>query len=1345
MRGLWRVLVLAVAVVSAPALSAAPVQDSLPSDGVAWVEEILQRLTLEQKAAQLVMVRSFGQHAHPRSEMRTELRRLVSDLGVGGVVVFDSDLESIPSLLADLQRAAVDGPSEVPLLVASDLERGLSFRVRRGSVPLPTALAVGATGSAEAARFYGEVTAREARAVGIHWVFAPVADINSNPANPVIHVRSFGEDPGRVGDMVAAFVEGARGDDLAKTGVMTSAKHFPGHGDTAVDSHVSLPTLEVDRARLDAMELVPFRRAIEAGVDSVMLGHVSVPSLDPSRAPATLSRSMVTDLLRHDLGFGGLVVTDAIEMAALDGVAPGWDGGAAVAAVIAGADVVLLPKDTRAAVQALARAVREGQLTEGRLDASVRRVLEAKARLGLHRDPSPEPRLGDIARPEDLARAAEMARESVTLVRDRDDLVPLPMEEPLRLLHVAVTGRSTEFVSDALEARGVDVVTRRLGWEVSEATAGNILARAPKFTHIVVSSFGRTPGAELSSSALYLLKRLMRLRDDGGPPVILLGLGSPYLLAKLPGAPTYLCTYGSASTSQEAAVAALLGETAVGGRLPVTLPGLYPSGHGLDRPRRDLTLGEAPMDDAAEDPMAEVDRLLEGFVAEGAFPGAVLAVGHRGRLVHHRAYGRLSYDDGAPAVEVETRYDLASLTKVIATTTMAMILVDEGRLDLDLPVRAVLPRFEGPGKEAVTVRHLLTHASGVDWWAPLYEELEGKDAYLERIQAMDLVAEPGTVTRYSDLGVMLLGEVLERVAGEPLDAFVERRVFGPLGMGATGFLPNRALWSAIAPTERDPWRGRVLQGEVHDENAHALGGVAPHAGLFGTAGDLSRFAQMLLWGGAYDHHRLVSRPTVEAFTSRAGVVEGSDRALGWDTRSATGSSAGGLFSPDSFGHTGFTGTSMWIDPKRELFVVLLTNRVHPTRENRRIRQVRPAVHDAVVRALGLVEKQAGQVEVGLDRLASGDADVLAQLEGRRLGLVAHAASLTADGRHAIDVLRGLGLDLVRLFGPEHGLRGRAAAGESVDDGVDPRSGLPVVSLYGARRAPSPEDLADLDALVFDLQGAGVRFYTYVSTLLLCLDAAAEAGLPLVVLDRPNPLGGERIEGPVSAPRDEVAASFLNMAPGPLVHGLTLGEMARYANARRERPVELRVVPMGGWRRSMTWFDTGLPWTAPSPNLRSPEAALVYPGVAFLEATNVSEGRGTEAPFLRVGAPWLDGAADPPTVPGVELTPTRFEPKSSPAAPSPKHLWRTCDGWRLNVTDPKQVEPYRLGLTLLKALSTHPEFTWRDRGEALTRLLGTPAVLEALERGDPVDDVVAADVPGHREWREARRSSLLYPE
>jgi beta-glucosidase-like glycosyl hydrolase/uncharacterized protein YbbC (DUF1343 family)/CubicO group peptidase (beta-lactamase class C family) len=1290
-----------------------------------WVNRTLAAMTLEEKAAQMIMVAQTGYPRNPRSEAALDLVEAVRDDEVGGLILMRSEEATIPGLLNSLQNEA-----RVPLLVAMDMERSLSFRLVRGSTDLPFAMAVGATGSEDAARFLGEVTAREGRALGIHWAFAPVVDVNNNPDNPVINIRSFGEDPEMVGRLGAAFIEGAH-----SGGLMTSAKHFPGHGDTAVDSHKDLPVIDGDRRRLETVEWPPFRMAIAAGVDSVMVGHIAVPALDETGRPATLSKALCAEILRGEMGFDGLIITDAMDM---EGVGSAWIGEATVDAVRAGADLILMPPDLRVALQSLIRGVKEGVLDEQRIDQSVRRILEAKARLGLNEDRFVDAEAGalDVGRPEDILRAREIFEASITVVRNDGDVLPLAAEERLRILHLVMPDDLGVPASE-FRKRRIDVKTVIVGDEIMDGSADEIVDSVEDFTHVLVSATYYRDA--ISDSLQRLLERLVAT----GKPVIVASFGDPYLFRDLPDVAVYLCSFGTSNSSRRAAAPALFGEVDVVGKLPVTLSEEYPVGHGFEIPKRAMILRRASPEDAGFRPggLDEVDRVLDEFVEEGAFPGGVVAVGHRGALVHLHPFGRLSWDENAPVVAEDTIYDLASLTKVVATTTMAMIMVDEGRLDLDEKVQDFLPLFRGEGKEAVTVRHLLTHSSGIDWWAPLYEEARGWEAYVERIQAMDLVYEPGTDYKYSDLGIILLGEILARVSGQPLDDFVQKRVFEPLGMNDTLYRPGEDLLPRIAPTEFDAWRGREVRGEVHDENAFALGGIAPHAGLFSTAGDLSRFVQMLLNGGVLEHHRIVSRETVELFTRKAGDGE-STRALGWDTKSPEKSTAGSYFSPRSFGHTGFTGTSIWVDPDRELFLILLTNRVHPTRDNQLIRKARPAVADVVVNALTDEYRQLphAMVEVGLDRMAAGE-DF--GLRDKRLGLIVHAASVASDGRHAIDVLRDAEFDVVRLLTPEHGLRSRAAAGEHVESGRDPDSGLPVVSLYGDRRKPTPEDLAGLDALVFDLQGGGVRFYTYVSTMMLALEAAADAGLEFVVLDRPNPLGGDRIEGPISASRDAVPESFVNMAPGPLVHGLTMGEMAGFVNQRLGKPARLTVVTMKGWERHMTWADTGRTWVPPSPNLRSPEAAIAYPGVGLLEASSISAGRGTESPFLYFGAPWIRPAELQVSVPGFELEPTRFTPVTSAAAPKPKFLDQECHGMRIRVTEPTAAEPYRLGVELLVALQGDVDFEWRRDGAALTWLVGTSRLLDDLRQGRSVKEIIEADSEDHERWRRERASALLY--
>src|SRR6266581_8785033 len=450
-----------------PSATHPPPQPPTPPPSYPWAKATLARLSLSEKVGQLIGVRGSGLPRHPSSAPAVRLRELVQKVKVGTVVVFESEAGTLPRLLNELQRSA-----RVPLLVSADMERGMSFRIRRGVVPLPYAMAIGATRSEEAARFTGEVTAREGRALGIHWALAPVADVNNNPANPVINIRSFGEDPELVSRLVAAFVRGAR-----EGGLLTTAKHFPGHGDTAVDSHLQLATVAADRARLESVELRPFRRAVDAGVDSVMLGHIAVPAVDPTGTPATLSAPMATDLLRQQLHFQGLVVTDAMEMA---GVGAAWTGEAAIRAVQAGADMILLPPQADVAIRALARAVREGQLPASRVDASVLRILQAKERLGLDRARSVDPAAADqnVGRPEDVEKALEIARQAVTVVKNDGGVLPLRAEQPLRILHLVLSSdpRSDPsviqgFPEEELARRDIPTQTIWLGPDVSEEIA----------------------------------------------------------------------------------------------------------------------------------------------------------------------------------------------------------------------------------------------------------------------------------------------------------------------------------------------------------------------------------------------------------------------------------------------------------------------------------------------------------------------------------------------------------------------------------------------------------------------------------------------------------------------------------------------------------------------------------------------------------------------------------------------------------------------------------------------------------------------------------------------------------
>ena len=940
-------------------------REPLPRDASAWVESTLASMSIEQRAGQVMMVRAFGEYYAADASQRRLLTGMVESLELGGVIVFRSEAYEAAALIADLQRTAASS-GQPPLLVAADFEWGAEFRVR-GAVPYPTAMAVGATGDVEAAEWMGRASGRDARALGIHWIFAPVADVNNNPRNPVINVRSFGESPDQVGRLAAAFVTGAQA-----SGAMATAKHFPGHGDTGVDSHIDMPVLRVDSQRLQAVELAPFRATIAAGVASIMTAHLSVPAITANeQLPATLSQAVLTDLLRNQLDFKGLVVTDAMEMGGI--TRHWWSGQAAVQALAAGADMVLLPPFPDAVRGAIVRAVESGELPAQRLEGAVRLVLQYKARLGLHLSQEPLV-LADLpnrfAPAADASRAEEVAAAAITLLRDRRGILPLDARDRHRVLVVGISDTDTPVdvttLSTSLRASLGDVTSRSIDGRTSGEDAAALMAEAARAGVVVMAVRARVRSNQERITLPDKQQRYGQMLSNLDVPVVLVGLGSPYVVSAFPDAGAAVAAYGWSQPLQRALAAAITGKTGWRGHLPVTVPGVYPLGFGVEKAALDAAL-QAPGQAGGVQPevsttvlgpddLAAARDTLQRFVDSRGFPGATYAIGHRNVLVELGAVGSMSYDVGAAPMTTGAVFDLASLTKVVATTTVAMRAVEAGRVRLDYPVQAYVPEFAGAGKEAVTVGDLLLHVSGLPAYVRFFLDYDptqlgaaSRADILRRIQATDLESAVGERYAYSDLGIILLGEVLDRALGESYESYALREIFAPLGMSQTRWNPPAGWRDRIPPTEHDAWRGGLVHGEVHDENAAAMGGVSSHAGLFSTAGDLAIFAQMMLNGGTYDHVRILQRPTINRWTRRQNEPEGSSRAIGWDT--AYPSQSWTMFSEAAYGHTGFTGTSVWIDPQRELFVILLTNRVHPTRENTQIREARMAFHGAVVEAV----------------------------------------------------------------------------------------------------------------------------------------------------------------------------------------------------------------------------------------------------------------------------------------------------------------------------------------------------------------------------------------------------------
>ncbi|HEY7055468.1 MAG TPA: exo-beta-N-acetylmuramidase NamZ domain-containing protein, partial [Vicinamibacterales bacterium] len=699
-----------------------------------------------------------------------------------------------------------------------------------------------------------------------------------------------------------------------------------------------------------------------------------------------------------------------------------------------------------------------------------------------------------------------------------------------------------------------------------------------------------------------------------------------------------------------------------------------------------------------------IPATIEKAIADKKLPGAVVVIGRGTRVLYEKAVGHRALQPAVEPMTLDTIFDLASLTKILATTTSVMKLMEDGRLRMNDRVAALIPGFDRYGKEAITIRHLMTHTSG------LRPDLDLTDAWTGSDKAIELAIEevptsaPGDRFVYSDINYILLGDIVRRVSGLPLNEFARTRIFEPLGMKDTTFLPSDALKPRIAPTERCtpfgwPCEGpdqQMLRGVVHDPTARRMGGVAGHAGLFGTAADVSIFCQMILNGGSYHGRRILSPLTVDKMTTGADGRGG--RGLGWDIDSAYSSNRGELLPIGSFGHTGFTGTSLWIDPATKLYVVFMSNRVHPDGKGD-VTPLRAQIATIAASALTDVPdslrdrrftsttlnpsgspapRSPAPVLTGIDVLR---AQGFAPLRGKRVGLVTNHTGRARDGATTIDLLfEATDVKLVKLFSPEHGIRGILDA--DVPSTVDDKTKLPIQSLYGETQRPTDAMLEGLDAIVIDLQDIGARFYTYMTTMAYVMEAAAPRKLPVVVLDRPDPVNGWQIEGPTLDPE---SAGFTGYFPMPIRHGMTLGELARLFNAEKKINADLTVIPMQNWRRD-EWFDeTALAWINPSPNMRNMNEATLYPGIGAIEGTNISVGRGTDTPFEQIGAPWIDGPQLADTLngralPGIRFYPVRFTPISS------KYANQECQGVFLIVSDRNALRPVRVGLEIAAALN-----------------------------------------------------------
>ncbi len=730
------------------------------------------------------------------------------------------------------------------------------------------------------------------------------------------------------------------------------------------------------------------------------------------------------------------------------------------------------------------------------------------------------------------------------------------------------------------------------------------------------------------------------------------------------------------------------------------------------------------------DPVREVVRKAVG---KGNPPGAVLHV-ESGEKTMTLAVGHRALSPSKEAMTEDTVFDAASLTKVVATLPSVLILMEQGKIELEAEVRRYVPEF----RSGITVRHLLTHTSGLRPGIPKEPEWTGYEAGIRRAVELEPDGPPDYFFRYSDINFILLGEIVRRVSGVALNEFATKNVFEPLKMDSTRFLPPDDWKVRIAPTEKDE-NGVMLRGVVHDPTSRKMGGVTGHAGLFTTASDLAKYARMILADGA----GVLKPETVKLMTTPQTVATVFERrGLGWDIDSPFSRPRGKLFPMGSFGHTGFTGTSIWIEPQSKTFVIFMSSRLHP-QSGGSVRDLYEEIGTAAAQGMSFApvsatpwprdEKEVPTVLNGIDVLVRRK---FADLKGLRIGLITNQTGIDAERHSTIDLLaEAPEVKLKKLFSPEHGIRGELDQ-EKISNSKDKKTGLPVLSLYGGQRAPTTEQLADVDALVFDIQDIGCRFYTYISTLRVCMEAAAKAKKAFYVLDRVNPIGGIEVEGPAVPDKEAFTATHAI----PLRHGMTAGELAAMMNAERQMNCDLKVIPVEGWQRGMLFDQTGLPWINPSPNMRSLTAAQLYPGIGLLEFS-ISVGRGTDSPFEVLGAPYVNDLRlahelNKLGLPGVRFMPVRFTPTTS------VFKNEACGAVKITITDRGALRPVQTGIAIATVLQRlYPKSFALEK---MNTLLNHDKSVKAIRAGDSWETVIEGWSMEQTGIAERRKDFLRYP-
>ncbi|MFM6968819.1 MAG: glycoside hydrolase family 3 N-terminal domain-containing protein [Sediminibacterium sp.] len=936
----------------------------------AWVNAQFNKLTPEERIAQLMIVRA---HSNLGEAHVKEVTDLVSKFNVGGLCFFQGGPIRQAVLTNTYQSLA-----KTPLMIAIDGEWGLGMRLD-SVINFPRQLMMGATNDARLVYQFGKIVGEQCKRLGIQINYAPDVDINNNPKNPVINDRSFGEDKFKVAQYGVAYMRG-----MQDVNVMACAKHFPGHGDVAVDSHLDLPIIYKSKSALDSLELYPFKEMIKAGVGSVMMAHLSVPAIDTSsNLPTSLSSVAVQNLLRKELGYNGITFTDALEMKGVAKFFP--KGEASVQSLIAGNDMLCLPGDIAGSIEKVKEAIAAGKLSWDDLNERVRKVLRAKYNLGLATlQPIDTTNLAADLNASTNTLKEMLAKKALTVLKlENKKLLPLHAKKT-KTLYVGIgTSKENNFATGMKDNYNADVVL--FDFTDNTSKADSIASLVSGYDAVVVGlhNFSRKPANNfgISQNALDLLSKIQSSNT------INFCFGNPYAVANLCAANNVVVCYEDDEITQKAGIQLLQGTTQPEGKLPVTVCDNFTFGTGIEIASYFETAvpEEVGMSSTG---LQKIDSIAKAAIDSAAIPGCVVLVAKNGKVVYNKAFGTTNYNNTVP-MQTDMVFDLASVTKISATTVAIMKLVETKKVKLNKTIGDYIPWVRGSDKASIKISDLLLHQAGLVPFISFYKEVMdpstnkpspkyfsttatpqfpvrvAENVYLRKDWQDSMYARILSSSRptsgkyvYSDNDFIFLGKVVESVTGMSLDAYVAANFYEPLGMNSAGFLPRQKMpLSKIVPTEVEAhFRAQQTHGDVHDEGAAMFGGVAGHAGLFSNAYDLAKLYQMLLNGGVLNGKRYFKKSTIQKFTAYSSTI--SRRGLGFDKPEKDNATLKEPYpsksvSPETYGHTGFTGTCVWVDPTKQLVYIFLSSRVSPTRNNTKFGKlnVRPNIQEAIYSAI----------------------------------------------------------------------------------------------------------------------------------------------------------------------------------------------------------------------------------------------------------------------------------------------------------------------------------------------------------------------------------------------------------